>query len=743
MRIFCLRIGVWDSLPWIFTFCLLFACASHQPRSPIINHEPPAPTPPKNWCSYFAAGASSTEPIPLALSRAHAIRRFFGVNKYSQTDQALAATLENQTIAKQVNLTQYANALSDTCWLPTQKQVIPRLKIQFNEGILRVSPGRGNLNLPPSARALVVELPAPSTAEVDSSFLDLLSYFLADDIQLPTQAIRTHHGMTDEFFFPRNVYHNRIEKITQTPIRVRGKYSGPIFFVVSGPLSPRVIEIIAALRLAKRAYLVGGDLSISAAESIWLPMGKSGIATRVKEFYSGESRWPDFLEQDFSKLEMENLLSQSKEWPKAKEVQSTPHREELSVIQPFREKQPATKNLGDIRAALLSAHGALRLFFPDFRELGDRIDSQLLRSLKEIKTPNGSLLELEKRHLRLLSASLHDGHSFVFSENDKTEHSYAPLALETIGGRAYVRRSSVAGINPGDEIVKKGKKSIRNFYKEALPLISASTPGYRYDIANRDLVRLNGPTEFTVAGDGRRTVIVQPIPFSKVRDLQPGVPSLRKSGWLDDKEEIYYLNFNSTVTPTMKDFYLSLEEVKEKQAKLLVLDMRGYPDLDMDEVARHLICKDFSSPVYRFVEWKGPEKRTTNDEKSNFMPQKNSYCGPIALLVGPHTVSASENFSTVLVDAKRVKVYGKPSAGSNGNIAGIQLPGGFVLTFSGMEVLHADGSVFAGRGIHPDKIIPLSSKDLKEGRDPDLLAAIRTKAQLDLAAPSQSGEPIP
>jgi C-terminal processing protease CtpA/Prc len=99
---------------------------------------------------------------------------------------------------------------------------------------------------------------------------------------------------------------------------------------------------------------------------------------------------------------------------------------------------------------------------------------------------------------------------------------------------------------------------------------------------------------------------------------------------------------------------------------------------------------------------------------------------PIVLLTGPHAVSAAENFMQMLVGAHRLTaiVGEQRSAGTNGNITGVQLPGGFAFSYTGMRVLNPDGSRHHGVGIVPDVDTSLSAADLRDGVDRDLLAAI-------------------
>jgi len=83
----------------------------------------------------------------------------------------------------------------------------------------------------------------------------------------------------------------------------------------------------------------------------------------------------------------------------------------------------------------------------------------------------------------------------------------------------------------------------------------------------------------------------------------------------------------------------------------------------------------------------------------------------------------------MLVSADRVKVMGRRSAGTNGNITGVMLPGGFAMTYTGMEVLFGDKSQFHGIGIVPDTETTLSAQAFKDGLDPELIEAVTFLSQ--------------
>jgi C-terminal processing protease CtpA/Prc len=197
---------------------------------------------------------------------------------------------------------------------------------------------------------------------------------------------------------------------------------------------------------------------------------------------------------------------------------------------------------------------------------------------------------------------------------------------------------------------------------------------------------------------------------------------MRPSGWLTDlgSPNIFYFNLDHSALKDIETFRELLSSASAAQG--LVLDMRGYPDVSPYEIAQHLICHPFDQPHFN-VSVLGPEgRRNVVDDGKRMAPLNSpSYCGPLALLVGPSTVSAAETFSTLLVDSKRVTVFGQSSsAGTNGNITGIQLPGRFAFTFTGMQTLHADGSRFHGVGIVPDFTVSISPSDYANGFDPVL-----------------------
>jgi C-terminal processing protease CtpA/Prc len=220
-----------------------------------------------------------------------------------------------------------------------------------------------------------------------------------------------------------------------------------------------------------------------------------------------------------------------------------------------------------------------------------------------------------------------------------------------------------------------------------------------------------------------RTEFANPYPFDALSELG-SAPSLREAGPLDDlgAAELYYINLSDHVLTEMDDFLAALHDAEGYEG--LVLDLRGYPRIDHYEIARRLIPQSFHSPIFRtpVITAHG---REVQENQYTLQPLADpAFHGPLILLVGPGSVSAAENLATMLVDADRATVIGLRSAGTNGNITGVQIPGRFGFTFTGMEVLHADGSTFHGQGIAPDVEVWPTVADLAAERDPALEKAI-------------------
>lgn len=106
-------------------------------------------------------------------------------------------------------------------------------------------------------------------------------------------------------------------------------------------------------------------------------------------------------------------------------------------------------------------------------------------------------------------------------------------------------------------------------------------------------------------------------------------------------------------------------------------------------------------------------------------PRDRPFLGPLAILIGPITWSAVEDFLVGLHGAGRATLFGQPTHGSTGQPLWVDLPGGGGAAICTRRCMYPDGKEFVGLGIQPDVPISTTVAGLRAGRDEVLDAALQ------------------
>jgi len=698
-----------------------------------------------DWCDRALGGPAGTD-FAVDLSASHAGARFFGVQtKYSIADQALASAVNDPaalTTAGLAALQAYSESLGGVCIAPDNTAALGPAQVTVFGDFVLVRPGTGSVSIPSNASVVLIDLrDLPAVPGLRSALDAAVAPALKMPVDRPDLVVRRHFGMADELV-SSSVYSNSLERLSQADIPATAP-NGPsltLALITGGRLAPETAQFAGTLRLAGRAWLVGDDVFSSVAESRWRGVGSaeqtgSGLVYRVEDLFDGGKRWPDVIPADIRTdnpdfHDLARLLRGSGNPPHLTAGDAT--RPLVQVMSPAGDRQPPTLRLGDMRGMLLVSHGTVRLFFPYFPVVGDTIDARLLETLGALGAgPFG--IGQARRSLARFTEAFHDGHAYWYDISGRTagEVGFFPLLLKEVAGEPAVFRSVDSNVHPGDVVTTIDGTPALDWFTEDYTRVSAATDGYRFVLATFDLVDMFGPMQLGLrAPDGTtRTVVVNPVSLALFNQLYFLAPTLRPAGRLTDlgAPDLYYINMDEFTLTNIAAFRTAIEEAKA--AAGLVIDMRGYPAINHYEAAQRLICQTFSSPLFNVPVLSGPDLRSVDSTHYTFSPL-NPYCGPAVLLVDHGAVSASENFSTMLVDAHRVKVVGRRSAGTNGNNTRVQLPGDILVVYTGMEVLHTNGSQFHGIGILPDVVVEPQAQDFADGRDRALEVAIQTLHQM-------------
>jgi C-terminal processing protease CtpA/Prc len=705
---------------------LALAC---RPPVPEATDSDPIDTGPEgpasaDWCDRVVAGSADVRAPALALSDLHARVRLFGPeDDFLTADAALAAAIRGGSVSDP-DLDAYASGLLAACAVPIEDAELGTAEVELRGTQAWVRPGDGLITIPGEATAVVLDLRRLQAAPgLDQALTAALSASLGSDLDGPVEQVREWEGYVDQVFSATNAYSVEHVEVGGEPISATGT-DRPLVVVTGRRMPPEAARLAGTLAQSGRAWIVGQDVLAAVAESRFGAVGAEGLAFKAADLIGPDGEpWPDVLAADVltDDADAELAAADLSTWAAPEPGTGAVERALLEDRTPFREEPPAEADAADLAASLLVVHGAARTFFRYFPIVGEGVDERLTEVLAAPLDPSDPAGFRET--LGRVGEALHDGHVF-YGGSALPAYTYVPVVLDQVDGWPVVANTSMPGLLPGDAIVAVDGTPIADLYADWRLWHGAATEGYTLDLMSRELLRLSAPATWRVRDpDGNeRDVVVDPAEgdastFSYVAIERP-------NGRLDDlgASDVAYVNLDSAVTTSNTELTAALTAAEG--ASGLILDMRGYPGIDHYAVVQRLLSTDAFSPVFR-TNAVQPDGTSVVEEQYELPPKTNpSWSGPVVLLVGPVTVSAAENFSMMLPPDRLTAIVGRQSAGTNGNITGLQLTGGYWFTFTGMEVLFPDGSDFHGTGIVPTIEVAPTAADWRDGKDPVLEAAI-------------------
>ena len=171
-----------------------------------------------------------------------------------------------------------------------------------------------------------------------------------------------------------------------------------------------------------------------------------------------------------------------------------------------------------------------------------------------------------------------------------------------------------------------------------------------------------------------------------------------------------------------------------KNTSAVILDMRGYPNGTAWSIAPRLTDKGnvvaalFSRPLLEATSLTDSELAgTPNYSFSQRLPDGpgDVYGGKVVVLINEDAISQAEHSCMMFEAATDVTFIGTPTAGANGDITYMVLPGNLTVSFSGHDVRHADGRQLQRVGIQPTIKVTPTIRGLIDGRDEILEAAVQ------------------
>ena len=337
-----------------------------------------------------------------------------------------------------------------------------------------------------------------------------------------------------------------------------------------------------------------------------------------------------------------------------------------------------------------------------------------------------------------------------------------PIELEEIERRAVVinvAESLSAELPLGSEIVSlDGRATAEVLKTDVFPFLSASTEQYlwRRSIRGhrwRAVGLLTGEagtrvtlTVETPGGEVKDVVVERVSPTAEIdwaRRPRNELPLL-EFRWLPG--DIVYFALNSFNDPAIVElFEVHLEELS--RARAVILDVRnngGGNSRNGWNIGRHFSDVPLAASRWKtrthlaaYKAWgarsQDPEKKAHAEMNAWDGPTELSWIDrpedggievPLAILLGPSTYSAAEDFLSFMRAVPHGVYVGGRSAGSTGQPLNFPIPGGASVGITSKRDTMADGTEFVGYGVVPDVDVHQTVRSFREGWDPVMERAV-------------------
>lgn len=363
----------------------------------------------------------------------------------------------------------------------------------------------------------------------------------------------------------------------------------------------------------------------------------------------------------------------------------------------------------------------IEYFFPNRHLMDENWDAVLAEFIPKIIAAKD-----EKEYtltLLELIGKIQDTHANIWKYNPVLEtffgENFVPIELKFVENKAFVTKIQPDfkddTIQIGDVIIAVNGIKVEDWIKNNLKYFPASNyPTQLRDIAQK-ILRSNDKTiQLTVENNSViKEVTVSTIKYKYYKDETVSHKILN--------ENIGYIYPGTLKKGEIKKIMATFIDKKG-----LIVDLRCYPsDFIVFSLTSYILneSKDFVKFTAGDIKtpglftFRGGEMRVGGVNKDYFK-------GKVIILINEETQSQAEYTTMALRVAPNAKVVGSTTAGADGNVSGITLPGNIFTYISGIGVITPDGAETQRIGIVPDFRIEPTITGIRSGKDELLEKAI-------------------
>jgi C-terminal processing protease CtpA/Prc len=305
---------------------------------------------------------------------------------------------------------------------------------------------------------------------------------------------------------------------------------------------------------------------------------------------------------------------------------------------------------------------------------------------------------------------------------------YLPVDLQFVEGRAFVLRNTdlsggpASGLLSGDLITQLDGANVSDLVTRWAPLYADSNQAARLRDVATSLTRGTCGPSTVVVDRGGQTLTLYPnrLPQSSIDFSRTYSHDLPGPAFQMVAPDVAYIKIS-----TLKRAECASDILTAAGTKGLIIDIRDYPS-------------DF--PIYvlggMLVTAPTPFAWFTHGDVANpgafhwwqmvqLTPSEPHYDGKVVILVDETTQSSAEFHSMAFRAVPGAIVIGSTTAGADGDVSTVPIPGGLSSYISGLGVFYSDKLPTQRVGIIPDIWLTPTIAGLRAGRDELIEAAIR------------------
>jgi len=328
-----------------------------------------------------------------------------------------------------------------------------------------------------------------------------------------------------------------------------------------------------------------------------------------------------------------------------------------------------------------------------------------------------------------LASQIEDGHGAVQSYTLEKHYGYYQLPFEVsfINNQLFITRILKSAINNpfnfGDIILEINGQTFDDYYSKDSCFIWGSNTKRKKNISASNFLRSQEAKDNIIRlkrNDTLLEVNYQSIKSYPMKDSD-FVNYNFKKGYLLGKKFLY-VDLSVIDSTNFGKIVLSSEK------STIIIDLRKYPNSVFDQIADLFAPKDLPFAAYRYPDISLPGNFSP-PILTFLKPKKNSIKAnyeQIILMVNYTTLSQGEFMCMAFQCLPHVITIGDKTAGADGNICRLILPGNISTSFTGVVILYPDGQQTQQTGVKIDLRFDEQGTGISSGKDEELDFLINT-----------------